>query len=162
MGCGKQRKSTAPVQSLVKLRPWFLSLWWKTCLQQNCSLGSCACSEGPALGQNTLMMILRWLIFSHSFVYSATHLFTLFNVYMNNFSYSLIYFFTCSFFFFCGLDSSSDKALGYRLYGPGSIPGVEGVDIFLHSFVFRLVQGSTQPPIKWVPSASPGGKGGRA
>ena len=28
-----------------------------TCLRQNCSLGFCACSEGPALGQNTLMMI---------------------------------------------------------------------------------------------------------
>ena len=29
--------------SLVKLQPWFLSLQWKTCLRQNCSLGSCAC-----------------------------------------------------------------------------------------------------------------------
>ena len=28
-------------------------LWWKSCLQQNCSLGSCVCSEGPALGHNT-------------------------------------------------------------------------------------------------------------
>ena len=25
----------------------------KTCLRQNCSLGYCACSEGPALGENT-------------------------------------------------------------------------------------------------------------
>ena len=49
--------SPAPIQSLVKLQPWFLSLRWKTCLWQNCSLGCCACSEGPALGQNTLMMI---------------------------------------------------------------------------------------------------------
>ena len=57
--CGKQRKSTAPIQSLVKLKPWFLSLRWKACLRQNCSIGSCACSEGPALGQNTLMMV--WL-----------------------------------------------------------------------------------------------------
>ena len=38
---------------LVNLQPWFLSLWWKTCLRQNYSLGSCACSEGPVLGQNT-------------------------------------------------------------------------------------------------------------
>ena len=30
-----------------------LSLQCKTCLRQNCSLGSCACSEGIALGQNT-------------------------------------------------------------------------------------------------------------
>ena len=26
----------------------------KTCLRQNCSLGSCTCSEVPVLGQNTL------------------------------------------------------------------------------------------------------------
>ena len=37
---------------------------------------------------------------------------------------------------FCGLD------------GPGSIPGVGGVEIFLHSFVSRLALGSTQPPIQ--------------
>ena len=56
VGCGKQREATAPIQSLVKPQPWLLSLRWKTCLRQNCSQGSCACSEGPALGQNTLMM----------------------------------------------------------------------------------------------------------
>ena len=55
MGYGKQREDTAHIQSLVKLHPWFLSLRWKTCLRQNCSLGSCACCEGPVLGQNTLM-----------------------------------------------------------------------------------------------------------
>ena len=27
---------------------------------QNCCLGSCACSEGPALGQNTLMMMIYY------------------------------------------------------------------------------------------------------
>ena len=43
--------------SLVKLQPWFLILQWKTCLRQNCNPGSCICSEGAALGQNTLMMI---------------------------------------------------------------------------------------------------------
>ena len=53
MGCGNQREATAPIQSIVKLQPWFLSLRWKTCLWQNCSLGSCACSEEPTLGQNT-------------------------------------------------------------------------------------------------------------
>ena len=58
MGCGKQREATAPIQSLVKLQPWFLRLRWKTCLRQNCSLGSCAFSEGPALGQKTLMMMM--------------------------------------------------------------------------------------------------------
>ena len=56
-GWRKQREATAPIQSLVKLQPWFLSLRWKTCFRQNCSLGSCACSEGPAFGQNTLVMI---------------------------------------------------------------------------------------------------------
>ena len=39
-----------------------LSLRWNTCLRQNCSLGSYACSEGPALGQNTLMMIMMMMI----------------------------------------------------------------------------------------------------
>ena len=28
------------------------------CLWQNCSLGSCTCSEGPAIGQNTMMMMM--------------------------------------------------------------------------------------------------------
>ena len=58
MGCGKQREATAPIKSLVKLQPWFLSLRWKACLRHNCSLGFSACSEGPAFGQNTLMMII--------------------------------------------------------------------------------------------------------
>ena len=53
---GKQREATARIQSLIKLQPWFLSLRWKTCHRQNCSLGSCACSVRPALGQNTLMI----------------------------------------------------------------------------------------------------------
>ena len=50
--------------ALIKLQPWFLSLPWKTCLRQNSSLGSCACSEGPALGQNTLMMMMMMMIFT--------------------------------------------------------------------------------------------------
>ena len=57
VGCRKQWEATAPIRSLVKLQPSFLSLQWKTCLRQNCSLGFSACSEGPAFGQNTLMMI---------------------------------------------------------------------------------------------------------
>ena len=57
VGCGKQREATAPIQLLVKLQRWFLSLRWKTCLRKNCWLRSCACSDGPALRQNTLMMI---------------------------------------------------------------------------------------------------------
>ena len=53
VGCGKQREATASIQFLVKLQPWLPSLQWMTCLPQNCSLGSCACSEGPTFGQNT-------------------------------------------------------------------------------------------------------------
>ena len=49
VGCRNQWEATAPIQSLVKLQPWFLSLRWKACLWQNCSLGFCTCSEGPAL-----------------------------------------------------------------------------------------------------------------
>ena len=33
VGCRKQWEATAPIQSLVKLQPWFLSLRWNTCLQ---------------------------------------------------------------------------------------------------------------------------------
>ena len=62
-----------------------------------------------------------------------------------------------------GSGSSSGKALAYGLNGPGSIPGVGRVEIFLHSFVSELVLGSTQPPIKMsTGGAFPGGKGGRA
>ena len=44
--------------------------------------------------------------------------------------------------------SSSGKVLGYWLYGPGSIPDDGRVQIFLHSFVFRLILGSAQPLVK--------------
>ena len=37
----------------------FLSLRWKTCLRQNCSIGPCSCSKSPVLVQNTLMMIIK-------------------------------------------------------------------------------------------------------
>ena len=60
--CGKQREPTAPIQSLVKLQHLFLNLRWKICLRQNCNLGSCVCSEGPALGQNTLMMMMMMMM----------------------------------------------------------------------------------------------------
>ena len=57
-GCRKQWEATATIQTLVKLQPWLVSLRWKIWLWQNCSLGSCHYSEGPALGQNTLMMMV--------------------------------------------------------------------------------------------------------
>ena len=46
--------------------------------------------------------------------------------------------------------SSTGKAFVYGQGGPGSIPGVGGVEIFLHFFVSRLVLGSIQLPVKWV------------
>ena len=52
-GVWKATGSYRTYSSLVKLQPWFLSLRRKTCLRQNCSLDSCACSKRPALGQNT-------------------------------------------------------------------------------------------------------------
>ena len=65
------------IKSPVKLQSWFLSLRGKTCLRQNCSLDSCTSSEGPVLGQNTLMMLHNYKfckninceIFLISFIY---------------------------------------------------------------------------------------------
>ena len=47
-----------------------------------------------------------------------------------------------------GPGSSSGKAMGYGLDGPGLILGVGEVEIFLRSFMSKLVLRSTQPPIK--------------
>ena len=44
--------------------------------------------------------------------------------------------------------SSSGKAIGYELDGPGSIPGVEAVEIFLHSCLSSIVLGYIQPLIE--------------
>ena len=55
-GVQKATGSYNTYSSLVKVQPWFLSLQCKTCIRQNCSLGSCTCNQGPALGQNTLIM----------------------------------------------------------------------------------------------------------
>ena len=40
------------------------------------------------------------------------------------------------------------QELDYGQDSLDSIPGVEGVVIFLHSFIFRLVLRFTKPPIK--------------
>ena len=70
--------ATTPIQSLVKLQPWFLSLQWKTCLQQNCSLGSCACSEGPVLGQKTLMIAHEIIINNQCWESFSSHIISCF------------------------------------------------------------------------------------
>ena len=49
---------------------------------------------------------------------------------------------------YCGPGSSNGEALGFGLDGPGSIPGVGGLKIFLDALVSRLVLESTQPPTK--------------
>ena len=49
--------------------------------------------------------------------------------------------------------NSSDKALDNGLDGPGSIPDVGRVEIFLHCFSSRLFLRTTQPLIKWVQGA---------
>ena len=61
--------------------------------------------------------------------------------------YIYIYIFLCYWKAKTGPGSSSGKALGYGLDGPGSIPSVGGVENFLRSFVFRQALRSTQPPI---------------
>ena len=61
VGCGKQCEATAPIQFLVKLKSWFPSLRWKTCLRQNCNLGSCACSEDLSLGRALMVMMIKEL-----------------------------------------------------------------------------------------------------
>ena len=57
---------------------------------------------------------------------------------------------------------SRGKVLDYGLHGPGSISCVRGLEIFIHFLAFRLVLGSTQPHIKWVPGVFPCDKGGRS
>ena len=57
-----------------------------------------------------------------------------------------------------GPGRSNGKVLGFGLDGPGSIPGVGGVEIFLHSFGSTLVLEFTQPPIKMSTVAFPAAK----
>ena len=54
------------------------------------------------------------------------------------FNYEILY---NMFSFNGGPGGSSGKMLGYRLDDPGSMLGVRGMEIFLHSFLYRLVQG---------------------
>ena len=77
VGCGKQREAIAPIKSLVKLQPWFLSLRWKTCLRHNCSLGFSTCSEGPAFGQTWWWSqnLRNWEIMCYLFVFSVIIMF---------------------------------------------------------------------------------------
>ena len=47
-----------------------------------------------------------------------------------------------------GPGSSIGKAIGYGQDRSGSIPAIGGVEIFLYSFVLRLVLGFTKSAIK--------------
>ena len=64
-GVWKATGSYLTYLSLVKLLPWFLSLQWRTCLEQNCNLGSCAWSEIPALRWNTQLMMMMTTIYNN-------------------------------------------------------------------------------------------------
>ena len=58
--CGAESNGKLPHPFIpVELQSWFLSLRWKTSLRHNYSLGFCALSEGPALGQSTLIIIIN-------------------------------------------------------------------------------------------------------
>ena len=59
---GSYRTYSIPGKTIT----WFLSLRWKICLRQNCSVGSCACSEGSVLGQNTLMTMMMMYVWQYS------------------------------------------------------------------------------------------------
>ena len=61
-----------------------------------------------------------------------------------------------------GQVSQAARRLATELDGPGPIPSVGEVEIFLRSFMSTLILGSTQPPIKLVPGDFSGGKCGRA
>ena len=48
----------------------------------------------------------------------------------------------------------SGNVLGNRLDSPGSMPGSEGVEIFLHLIVSTLAARYTQPSLKLIPELS--------
>ena len=64
----------------------------------------------------------------------------------------------------CGPGSSSAKALGYGLDGPGSIPDVGGVGDFSSLLLAQTGPGvhSVSYKMSSIPGAFPGGNGDRA
>ena len=60
MGCGKQREATAPIQSLVKTAALVPEFAVKDLPLAELHPGSGTCTEGPTLGQRT--MILYFII----------------------------------------------------------------------------------------------------
>ena len=77
------REATAPIKSLIKLQPSFLSLQRKTCLRQNYSQGSCACREGPVLGQNSLMIYIY--IYIYIWIFQEFFFYTLWSNFFCNY-----------------------------------------------------------------------------
>ena len=61
----------------------------------------------------------------------------------------------CFFIYTLGPGGSSGKAFGYGLDGPGSIPGVGGVEIFLHSFVSLPHPSTTVAVNMWALVSTP-------
>ena len=52
VACRKHQEATAPILSLVKLQPGSWVCGGRPAFGRITALGSCACSEGPTLGQN--------------------------------------------------------------------------------------------------------------
>ena len=67
------------------MQPWFLSLRWKTCLLQNCSLGSCACWKDLPLG------ILLWWWWKLLFLTFTVYLLYIFlNTFQDSIAFSIV------------------------------------------------------------------------
>ena len=64
---------------------------------------------------------------------------------MNNHRFIPRIFLSCK-----GPVDSVTRTLAMGFYGPSSIPGRVGVQIFIHTIVLRVAFRATQPPIKLV------------
>ena len=65
VGCRKQMGSYCTYSIPGRTAALVPEFVMKDRLRQNCSLGSCACSEGTALGQNTLMIMMELIFTLH-------------------------------------------------------------------------------------------------
>ena len=58
VGCGKQREATAPIQSVVKLQPWFPSLCGRPAFGRTAAQVPALAVKYLPLGRTLMMMIL--------------------------------------------------------------------------------------------------------